>query len=102
MFNSEKRRYSRKVTVLTKDAYNQDIPKYLDQPDIEMFVSLIEQDQLVQNDMRIQQSTHIGLTHDAVLTGDIIGDRYEVTYVNNAGRESVVFMRDRESNGSNC
>lgn len=97
MFNSQKRRCSRKAVVYKKDAYNQDIPEYLPQPDVEMFISLRDNTLTEQNDMRIQQSTHIALTTDGVNIGDIISDTYEVTYVNDMGRELIVFMRDRNN-----
>lgn len=101
MFNSQKRKYSRKAVVYTKDTYNQDIPSYIPQPDVEMFISLRDNNLLVQNDMRIQQSTHIALTTGSVNIGDIIADKYEVTYINDMGRELIVFMRDRNNADNN-
>lgn len=103
MFNSLKKLYSRQEPVREKDAYNQDIDSYREADSTEMYISLLTQDNLNQNDMRIIQSTHIGLSFDdSVNVGDLIDDKYIVTYANREGREKIYYMKDRESDGSFC
>ena len=102
MFNSLKKEYSRLEKVVQEDAYNQKIPSYAPAEDVLMVISLITNEDYTQNDMRIKQATHTALTQDNVEIGDIIGDQYEVTFVNTAGRENLVFLKEMESNGIFC
>ena len=83
-----------------KQTYNETIESYAAAADIHMFISLSNESVLKSNDMRIQQCSHIGLTHDTVSVGDVIDDKFEVQFINNAGKEKIVFMKEIENNGS--
>lgn len=100
MFNSKKRTYTRKVKSITTNSYNETIEAYTAAADVNMFISLSNESVLQSNDMRIQQCSHIGLTKDTVAIGDVIDDKYEITFINNAGKEKIVFMKEIENNGS--
>lgn len=100
MFNSKKRAYTRKVKSITTNAYNETIEGYAAAADVYMFISLSNESVLQSNDMRIQQCSHIGLTKDTVAVGDLIDDKYEIQFINNAGKEKIVFMKEIENNGS--
>lgn len=101
MFNSKKKSYTRKtVTVLTNNDYGEKIEAYTTASNIFMFISLSNEITQSSQDMRIQQCSHIGLTQDTVTIGDLIDDKYEVTFINNAGREKIVYLKERENNGS--
>ena len=100
MFNSKKQKYPRKTRVVTKNEYNESIEGYAAAADVNMFISLSNEITMSSQDMRIQQCSHIGLTEDEVLVGDLIDDKYEVSFINNAGREKIVFMKEIENNGS--
>ena len=99
MFNSKKKTYSRKVRTTYTNPYNETIEEYAAAADIYMFISLSNESVLQSNDMRIQQCSHIGLTTDTVSVGDLIDDKYEIQFINNAGREKIVFMKEIENNG---
>ena len=100
MFNSKKRTYTRQVRTITTNAYNEKIEGYAAAANIHMFISLSNESVLQSNDMRIQQCSHIGLTKDTVAIGDLIDDKYEIKFINNAGKEKIVFMKEIENNGS--
>ena len=100
MFNSKKKTYTRKVKSITTNSYNETIEGYAAAAEIQMFISLSNESVLQSNDMRIQQCSHIGLTTDTVTIGDLIDDKYEVQFINNAGREKIVYMKEIENNGS--
>lgn len=102
MFNNMRKQYSRLEKVIEPDGYNQDVPHYKVAEDVTMFISLITKDDYNQNDMRIKQASHTALTQDNVDIGDIIGDHFEVTYVNKVGRENLVYLKEMESNGIFC
>lgn len=99
MFNSKKKSYSRKIRTKTSNEYNEPIEVYAAAANIRMFISLSNEITMSSQDMRIQQCSHIGLTEDEVLVGDLIDDKYEVSFINNAGREKIVFMKEIENNG---
>ena len=102
MFNSKKKSYTRKVRIDidTSNDFNEPIEEYAAAANINMFISLSNEITLSSQDMRIQQCSHIGLTNDVILAGDIIDDKYEVQFVNKAGREKIVYMKELENNGS--
>lgn len=100
MFEAKKKTYSRQSLVKTTNMYGEDIESYTAAADIHMFLSLSNESVLQSNDMRIQQCSHIGLTKDAIEVGDLIDEKYEVQFVNNAGREKIVFMKEIENNGT--
>lgn len=100
MFNSKKNTYSRQSLVKTTNIYGEDVESYTAAANVHMFISLSNESVLQSNDMRIQQCSHIGLTLDSVSVGDLIDDKYEVQFINNAGREKIVFMKEIENNGS--
>lgn len=100
MFNSKKQRYTRQMKTTTTNRYNETVEGYTAAADVNMFISLSNESVMKSNDMRIQQCSHIGLTSDNVLVGDLIDDKYEVQFVNKAGRENIVFMKEYENNGS--
>jgi len=101
MFNSKKKSYTRKVRIDidTSNDFNEPIEEYATAANVNMFISLSNEITFSSQDMRIQQCSHIGLTLDEVLVGDIIGEKYEVQFVNKAGRENIVFMKEIESDG---
>ena len=100
MFNSKKQIYSRKTKIITSNIYNEQIETYTPTENILMFISLSNESVMESNDMRIQQCSHIGLTNDYLQVGDLIDDKYEVLFINKAGREDIVFMKERENDGS--
>lgn len=100
MFNSKKKTYSRMARIESTNSYNETIEGYTPAADIHMFISLSNESVLQSNDMRIQQCSHIGLTLDSLNVGDLIDDKYEVQFINNAGKEKIVFMKEIENNGS--
>ena len=99
MFNSKKQSYSRKIRSITTNEYNEQIESYTTADNIKMFISLSTESETNSNDMRIQECTHVGLTKDIVTKGDLIADKYKVTFVNGAGAENIVYMREIENNG---
>lgn len=100
MFNSKKQKYPRKSKVVTKNEYNESIEGYAAAANVNMFISLSNESVMQSNDMRIQQCSHIGLTKNEVLVGDLIDDKYEVQFINNAGKEKIVFMKEIENDGN--
>lgn len=100
MFNSKKEKYPRKTRVVTKNEYNESIETYAAAADVNMFISLSNESVMKSNDMRIQQCSHIGLADNEVLVGDVIDDKYEVQFINDAGRETIVFMKEIENDGT--
>ena len=99
MFNGKKQKYTREILTETINEYGESISTYTSTDSINMFVSLQSENFSESNNMRIQQCTHIGLTEDSVEVGDLIGSKYTVTFINNAGREKIVYMKELESNG---
>ena len=102
MFNNMRKQYSRLEKVIEPDGYNQDVPHYKVAEDVTMFISLITKDDYNQNDLRIKQASHIGITFDDISIGDIIADHFEATYVNKMGRDNLVYLKEMESNGIFC
>lgn len=101
MFNSKKRIYTRQSKIQSTNQYNEKIEGYTAATDVLMYISLSNESLLKSNDMRIQQCSHIGLTKDTVLVGDLIDDgKLEVQFINSAGKEKIVFMKEIENNGS--
>lgn len=101
MFNCKKKSYTRKtLSVSTDNPYNEPVESYTTASNIIMFISLSNEITMSNQDMRIQQCSHIGLTHDEVEVGDEIGGKYLVQFVNNAGREKIVYLKEIESDGS--
>ena len=100
MFNSKKKFYSRESKVVYKNAYNEKIEEYVPAADVLMFISLSNESVIQSNDMRIQQCSHIGLTSYVLNVGDRIDGKYEVQFINNAGREKIVFMKEIENDGN--
>ena len=100
MFNSKKQMYTRKTRTTSTNPYNETIEGYNVAADGYMFISLSNESVIKSNDMRIQQCSHIALTNDQVLEGDLIDEKYQVQFVNRAGRENIVFMKEYENNGS--
>ena len=97
MFNSLTQTYSRKIPSKTTDAYGQEIITYTKTADVNMFISLIAHNDYLQNNMMIKQATHTAVTFDSVAAGDLIDDKYEVTYVNQAGPENLVYLKEIEN-----
>lgn len=101
MFNSKKKSYTRKTrTISTINDYREPTETYTATTNILMFISLSNEITTSSQDMRIQQCSHIGLTKDEVTIGDEIGGKYIVQFINNAGREKIVYLKEIESNGS--
>lgn len=101
MFNSLYETYTRHTPTVTTDAYGQDIPTYIKGNDVEMFISTLTHNENIQNDMRIKNCTHIGLTFDNSLAPkDIIDEKYEVTFINIAKRENIVYLEEKENAGT--
>lgn len=102
MFNSKYKYYTRKIKTISTDAYGEEIETYtIASPNrIRMFISLSNESVLQSNDMRIQQCSHIGLTQARITVGDLIDDKYEVQFINNAGREKIVYMKEIENDGT--
>lgn len=100
MFNSKKKVCTRKTKTETTNQYNEKVEGYTPAASVLMFISLSNESMLKSNDMRIQQCSHIGLTTDTVLVGDLINDKLEVQFINNAGKEKIVFMKEIGNNGS--
>ena len=102
MFNSKKQVYSRKTPTTAVNDYGEKITTFASSGTTLMFISLSNEEMLQSNDMRIQQCSHIGLTKDTLTVGEIIDDKYEVQFINGAGRENIIYMKEIESNGSFC
>lgn len=100
MFNSKKKVYERQTPATIVNAYGEKVETLASSGTVLMFISLSNEEMLSSADMRIQQCSHIGLTNDEVSVGDLIGGKYEVQFINNVGREKIVFMKERESNGT--
>ena len=100
MFNSKKKTYTRKAKTITTNAYNEKIENYAAAAEIHMFISLSNESVIQSNDMRIQQCSHIGLTRGTVTVGDLIDDKFEVQFINNAGKEKIIYMKEIENDGS--
>lgn len=101
MFNSLMKWYSRKQKTVEKDDFNQQVVTYTPEEDTQMFISLLNQNDYLQNNVRIKQASHTGITWDNdIQVGDIIGDRYTVTYINNEAFPNLVYLKEMESNGS--
>lgn len=100
MFNSKKQSYQRKTRTITENDYGEKVETYANAPNTFMFISLSNEITYNNADMRIQQCSHIGITNDVLTIGDIIDDKYEVLFINNAGREKIVYLKERENNGS--
>ena len=101
MFERRKKTYTRKTkSVSTSNTYNEPIETYTAATSVRMFISLSNEMTMVNQDMRIQQCSHIGLTRSEIGEGDLIDDKYLVQFINKAGREKIVFMKEIENNGS--
>lgn len=100
MFNSKKQSYQRKTKSVSTNDFGETLATYATAPNVVMFISLSNEITQSSQDMRIQQCSHIGLTQDTVSLGDIIDDKYEVLFINNAGREKIVYLKEKESNGN--
>lgn len=100
MFNSKKQSCQRKVKSITENDYGEKIETYAPAANVLMFISLSNEITYNNADMRIQQCSHIGITKDNLTLGDIIDDKYEVLFINNAGREKIIYLKERENNGS--
>lgn len=101
MFNSKMKTYSLHKKATTTNKYNEETNLPLEfVANIDMFISLSSQEIYSVADMRIGQSSHIGLTkYDGLKKGMIIGKQYEVLFVNGAGSEKIVFLKELENNG---
>ena len=100
MFNSKKKSCTRKTRTITTNDYGESVETYSTAANILMFISLSNEITYNNADMRIQQCSHIGITNDTLTVGDIIDNKYEVLFINNAGREKIVYLKERENNGS--
>lgn len=100
MFNSKKQTYTVKRLSTTTNDYGEQLESYSQAANILMFISLSNEITQSSQDMRIQQCSHIGLTQDSVSLGDVIDDKYTVEFINNAGREKIVYLKEFENNGS--
>lgn len=99
MLNSQMKTYSRVIRVDEDDEYNQKVPTYKVAGNVQMVISLITKEDYTQNNLKIKQASHTAITFDDVNVGDIIGDQYEVEYVNKVGRENLVYLKENEGNG---
>lgn len=101
MFNSKKKKYDLYVLSSTTNAYGETVESWAKaKSQITMFISLSNEITTQSADMRIQQCTHIGLTNDSLNIGDRVANKYEVQFINKAGRENIVFMKEIESDGN--
>ena len=99
MFNSKKRSYDVYELIETENDYGESVKDWESSYVVSMFISLSNQMTTQSNDMRIQQCSHIGLTNDSLNIGDRVDNKYEVQFINRAGRENIVYMQEIESNG---
>ena len=100
MFNSKKQVYSRKTPTTAVNDYGEKITTFASSGTVLMFISLSNEEMLQSADMRIQQCSHIGITKDTLSIGDVIDDKYEVQFINSAGRENIIYMKEKESDGT--
>lgn len=98
MFN-KKQKYTREVMVETKNDYGEEVVSYVPASNIEMFISLQSHNEVITNDVGVTQCTHVGITSDTVTIGDRINGKWEVIFINKAGREDIVYMKEINSNG---
>lgn len=94
MFNSQKKMYNVFTYSTSKNEWNEDIKSPVFCKYITMFISLKSYNDFTSNDIRLQEVTHIGITEDKTLQkGMIIGDKYTIEFINNDGRESIVYLK---------
>ena len=88
-----------KLTMINND-YGEDVKNYITQSSVSMFISLSNEAVVQSSGFDLTQCSHVGLTNSTALSkGDIVADKYEVQFINQAGAENIVIMKEIESNG---
>ena len=101
MFNSMYKWYSRKSPTVEKDKYNQNIITYAPNDDVEMFISLLTHYDNTSSNLKIKDCTHLALTNDeSVEVDDIIDGNLRVEFMNKAGRDIMVYLKEVDNDGT--
>lgn len=100
MYEALKKNYSHKKLTITTDDYGEEVKSYIVQGSVSMFISLSNEAVVQSSGFDLTQCSHVGLTNSTALSkGDIVADKYEVQFVNQAGAENIIMMKEVESNG---
>lgn len=100
MFNSKARYYPLEAPVETENDYNEKKTTYIAAGTVKMFISLSNESTSNDSDVRINQSTHIGITRDSSIKKDMrVGGKYIVTFVNAAMTDILVYMKEVDNGG---
>lgn len=95
MFNSQQKKYDVYTYSITTNEWGEKIKSPILFKSVLMFISLRTYNNFTSNDVRLQEVTHIGITSDKTIEkGMMIDNRYSVEFVNNDGRESILFLKE--------
>jgi hypothetical protein len=79
---------------VTKNEYEENIKSSVFLKTISMFISYKQYNNYTANDVRLQEITHVGITADKTLEkGMVIDNQYTVEFINNDGKDSIVFLK---------
>ena len=101
MFNAMKQPYQVFDFVETKNEYNETILEKKPYKVCDIFISYNSYQNSNSNDIRLQNVTYTGITEDRTLKkGMMIEDRWSIEYINPAGNECILYLKEVVDNAS--
>lgn len=95
MFNGRMTQHSVMKPVITVNEYGDKVISYVSCADISAFIAMATYNQYSANATQLQNITHTALTSARGLAkGMRIDDRYTVEFVNEAGRQTVLYLKE--------
>ena len=96
MFNGRMTQHSVMKPVIAVDEYGNKVVRYYEPyADISAFIAMATHNQYSANAMQLQNITHTALTSARGLAkGMRIDDRYTVEFVNEAGHQTVLYLKE--------
>ena len=97
MFQNKMKEYTLEQPQEIINEYNEVVTMYVPVGSVKMFIALTSYNDTNSNDMRIAQSTHIGLTSSKLLQeGMLVDGKYEITFIDDtADIQALIYMINR-------
>ena len=100
MFNSKMAAYKLEKPITTQNDYGENVTSFTAAGKVKMFISLSSESVTSGSDVRVNQSTHVGLTRDSsIRKGMRIGGKYIVEFVDASARDIIIYMKEVDNNG---
>lgn len=94
MFNSKTKKYNVYTFTETKNDYNELVKAPVLFKTIEMFVAVAEFSPYMNNSLKLQEVTHIGITRDKLEKGMRVGENLFIEFIKEAGRDYLVYLKE--------